>query len=75
MPDRTVFTLAAYRLSKAEDCYLAAKHLYENGLLTDSANRSYYAIFHAVRSVLALDGVDFKKHSGVISYFHYTKLR
>ena len=34
-----------------------------------AANRSYYAIFHAARAVLALDGVDFKKHSGVISNF------
>ncbi len=33
------------------------------------ANRSYYAIFHAIRAVLALDGVDRKKHSGVIAYF------
>ena len=34
-----------------------------------AANRSYYAIFHAARSVLALDGQDYKKHSGVISNF------
>ena len=34
-----------------------------------SANRSYYAIFHAARAVLALEGLDFKKHSGVISNF------
>ena len=34
-----------------------------------AANRSYYSIFHAMRAVLALDGKDFKKHSGVISCF------
>ena len=34
-----------------------------------SANRSYYAMFHAMRAVLALDGVDRKKHSGVVAYF------
>lgn len=34
-----------------------------------AANRSYYAIFHAARAVLALDGQDYKKHSGVISSF------
>lgn len=34
-----------------------------------AANRSYYAIFHAMRAVLALDGLDFKKHSGLISEF------
>ena len=36
-------------------------------------NRAYYCLFHAMRAVLALDRVDFKRHSGVISYFnqHY----
>ena len=35
----------------------------------NAANRSYYAIFHAVRALLALEGKDFKKHSGVIACF------
>lgn len=34
-----------------------------------SANRSYYAIFHGIRAVLALDSLDFKKHSVVIAKF------
>jgi len=34
-----------------------------------AANRAYYAIFHAMRAVLALDGVDMKYHSGIISEF------
>lgn len=34
-----------------------------------AANRSYYAIFHAVRALLALSGKDFRKNSGVISCF------
>lgn len=29
----------------------------------------HYAIFHAMRAVLALDGVDMKHHSGIISEF------
>ena len=32
-------------------------------------HRSYYAIFHAMRAVLALDGIDMKRHSGVMSEF------
>ena len=32
-------------------------------------NRCYYAIFHSVRSILALERKDFEKHSAVISYF------
>jgi len=31
--------------------------------------RSYYAMFSAVRSLLANDEVDFSKHAGVIAYF------
>lgn len=75
MPEISENVLSQYRLAKAEECYRAAKNLLEDGLLADSANRSYYAVFHAARAVLALDGVDFKKHSGVISYFqkHYIK--
>lgn len=33
------------------------------------ANRSYYAVFHAMRAVLAFDEIDMKRHSGVISEF------
>lgn len=33
------------------------------------ANRSYYAVFAAMRAVLALDGFDSKKHSGIIAEF------
>jgi hypothetical protein len=35
-----------------------------------SVNRSYYAIFHALRAVTALDGFDASKHSGVIAYIN-----
>lgn len=61
--------LARYRLDKARDCIKSAQLNLENGLYTDSANRSYYAIFHSIRAVMALDGEDRKKHSGVMAYF------
>ena len=67
--DNTKFDLARYRLEKAINCIEVAKLNLDNNYLADSANRSYYAIFHAARAVLALDGVDRKRHSGVISYF------
>lgn len=46
------------------------------GRYKGATNRAYYAIFHSMRAVLALEGVDFKKHSGVIAYFrqNYIKL-
>lgn len=47
----------------------AAKALLEIELYEDAANRAYYCIFHSVRSLLALEGVEFKRHSGNVSYF------
>jgi len=61
--------LCKYRLSKANEYCQNAKSTFELGMFDTAANRSYYAIFHSVRALLALDGKDFKKHSGVISYF------
>lgn len=61
--------LAKYRLQKASTDLDAARLNYEHELLDAAANRSYYAIFHAARAVLALTGQDYKKHSGVIAFF------
>ena len=47
----------------------ASKLLLDNGNYKDSIGRSYYAIFTTVRALLAIEGVDFSKHAGVISYF------
>lgn len=69
MSENKKVDLARYRFEKAtEDCH-ASGELLKLNLYKQSMNRSYYAIFHAVRSLLALDGVDFKKHSQVIGYF------
>jgi len=61
--------LIAYRLNRAKECLELAEELIERDILT-AANRLYYAIYYALRSVLAIEGVDFKKHSGVIAYFN-----
>ncbi len=61
--------LARYRMEKAAICLDSAKLLVQAGDYCGAANRSYYAIFHSIRSILALEGVDFSKHSGVMSYF------
>jgi len=67
--------LVKFRLARAkEDLEHAIKDFNENDLRM-AANRAYYSIFHSMRTLLALDGKDFKKHSGVIAYFnqHYIK--
>ena len=52
-----------------QECLDAAKSLLASSNYKSAANRSYYAIFHAMRAVLAFDGIDMKHHSGVISEF------
>lgn len=61
--------LVKYRLENAEEKLESAKLLLDAGHYKDSIGRSYYAIFTAVRAVLAKDRVDFSKHAGVIAYF------
>jgi len=61
--------MANYRFEQAEQCLQSAKMLIGADDYKGAANRAYYAIFHAMRSVLALQNVDFGKHSAVISYF------
>ncbi len=61
--------LSKYRLENAEEKLESARILLDAGKYKDSIGRSYYAIFSAVRAVLAKDKVDFSKHAGVIAYF------
>lgn len=65
--------LSQYRMAKAKEDLANSIADMENGFIKGSINRSYYAVFHAIRSVNALAGFDSKKHSGVIAYFnqHY----
>ncbi len=69
MYSQEIIDLALYRLEKAKNDLYDAKKTLELEMYDTAANRSYYAIFHAARAVLALDGQDYKRHSGVISNF------
>ena len=68
--DSSVIDLSKYRLDTAKGDLKAARLLFDATEFRSSVNRSYYAIFHALRAVLALDGFDSSKHSGIISYFN-----
>ena len=61
--------LSTARYLRAQECLEAARLLLDAGYFKIAANRSYYAVFHAMRSVLAFDGIDMKHHSGIISEF------
>lgn len=56
--------LIKYRLSSAKEKLNSAKVLLEAGLYKDSVGRSYYAIFSAIRAVLAVRQVDFQSMQG-----------
>lgn len=58
-----------HRLGKAQDQLAQAELLLKDGRYDGSVNRSYYAIFSAIRALLALIKLDARKHSGVITYF------
>ena len=61
--------LSAVRMEHANECLSAARSLLESENYKSAANRSYYAVFHAMRAVLAYDEIDMKHHSGIISEF------
>jgi uncharacterized protein (UPF0332 family) len=53
--------LAKYRIEKAKECLADAVDAFEESRLANSINRSYYAMFHATRALLALESFDSKK--------------
>lgn len=54
--------LVKYRLGNAHEKIESAEILLNAGKYKDSIGRSYYAIFSAVRAVLALEHVKFSKY-------------
>jgi len=61
--------LVDYRMEQASSALASAKKLFEEGLLRDSINRSYYAAFYAVLALLCTRGLGTSKHSGAIALF------
>lgn len=62
--------LSKYRLQESEDSLAVARNCLDKGFYKDSINRSYYSAFYAIKAVLALGTVDFKRHKDVIAYFN-----
>lgn len=67
--------LARYRLERAKEMLEAAEGNLQIKQYKTSINRSYYAIFHAMRALNILKGFDSSKHSGVIGYFNREYLK
>lgn len=62
--------LSLYRLENAISTLEIAKLCMENKHYRDSINRCYYAAFYAIKAVLALEKIDFKRHKDVVGYFN-----
>ena len=66
----SVTDLSKYRLARAKEDLKTAKDNLREGSFRASVNRSYYAVFHSLRAITALDGFDSGKHSGIIAYIN-----
>lgn len=73
--DSKIIELSKYRLQKAQVDLETSEDLFKMERLSQSLNRSYYAMFHATRALLAYDKFDSKRHSGILTFFnqHYIK--
>ena len=61
--------MSKYRYEQAIQCLESSKALIGLNDYKGAANRSYYCVFHAIRSVLALKNVDSGNHGQLIGYF------
>lgn len=72
---RNAIDLCYYRIERARQDLKTAQNLFDDEDYRAANNRAYYSIFHSLRSVLALDHYDSKKHSGIISEFRRRYLK
>ena len=73
--DSRIIDLSKYRFEKGLEDFDTAKSNIEVGKYRQAVNRSYYAVFHAMRAVTALDEFDSSKHSGIKAYFNHNYVK
>ncbi len=73
MSSENQMELARHRLGKARQCAATARNILFDGDYEASIDRSCFAIFHGMRAVLILDGLDFRECPAVTENFreHY----
>lgn len=62
--------LSNHRLEQSKQELSDAKLLLKIKSYKSANNRAYYSIFHAIKSVFALEPIDFKRHKDVQAYFN-----
>lgn len=70
MDNKEIEMLSKYRLEQSKENLEEAEALFNINKFKGASNRAYYSIFHAIKAILALEQIDFKKHSSVIAYFN-----
>ena len=65
MITQNIKALVEYRLEQANESLEAARILLEKTMLRPAVNRSYYAMFYAVLSLLAIERKE--KHPGTVA--------
>ena len=68
--ENKIVDLCKYRMNNAKDTLDTAKLCMEHQHYRDTVNRCYYAAFYAVKAVLALEEIDFKRHKDAIAHFN-----
>lgn len=68
--DKRQRDLCQYRLQESRDTLQVVENCLQNGFYKDAVNRAYYSTFYAVKAVLALGTIDFKRHKDVVAYFN-----
>ena len=68
--ESSIVELSKYRFESSLEALADAKIMYNNSRYKNALNRAYYSVFHAVRSVNALERFDSSKHSGVFAFFN-----
>lgn len=64
------FDLMKYRMESAKSDLKSAKILIEAEAYKAANNRAYYAIFHAISAMHALDGKAYKRHKDALGSFN-----
>ncbi len=67
--------LARYRITTAKEDLKAGQILLDADEYRGANNRAYYAIFHAINAIHALDGNGYKRYKDAIANFNKQSVR
>lgn len=67
--------LVIYRIETSKSDVKSAKILLEAGEFRGANNRAYYAIYHAISAIHALDGNAYKRHKDALANFNKNYVR